>query len=94
MGLVPRETEPSDKVMAFAGADVLFVVSDWHVIVGECYVHGYMHGEVCQFVDHGLLGSDGQSMQWQDIRIRWSDMPNFWAGFVCVKSPLTYLDTD
>ena len=72
MGLVPQETEPGDKVVAFAGADVLFVIrdlGDGHVVVGECYVHGFMHGEVCEFVEHGLPGPDDQPMQWKDLML-------------------------
>ena len=72
-GLVRNEAHVGDKVVAFAGVDVLFIIRDlggYHFIVGECYIHGYMRGEVCEFMGHGLPGSDGQSMRWTDFRIR------------------------
>ena len=73
MGLVPMEAEAGDQVVAFAGADALFVLramGGWNVIVGECYVHGYMDGHVCELVDRGSPGSDGTSMRWRDLKIR------------------------
>ena len=73
MGIVPDGARVGDKVVAFAGAGVLFVLrdlDDCHILVGECYIHGYMSGEVCEFVEHGWPGSDGQSMRWTDFGIR------------------------
>ena len=73
MGLVPMEAEAGDQVVAFAGADVLFVLramGGWYVIVGECYVHGLMDGVVCGLANHGALGSDGTRMRWEDLKIR------------------------
>lgn len=69
IGLVPLETETGDKVVAFTGADVLFVVRDicdCNVVVGEHYIHGFMHGGVCQSPYHGWPAPDGQSMQWSE----------------------------
>lgn len=50
MGLVPRTTEIGDSVCVFLGSHIPFVVrsrggGDFE-LVGECYVHGIMNGEV------------------------------------------------
>jgi hypothetical protein len=49
LGNGPRRTRPGDKVWILAGAKVPFVLrpqeNGKHVLVGDCYVHGIMHGE-------------------------------------------------
>ena len=41
-------------------------IGDCDVVVGEHYIHGIMHGEVCQSMYHSWPGPDGQSMQWRE----------------------------
>ncbi|KAF2147246.1 uncharacterized protein K452DRAFT_4112 [Aplosporella prunicola CBS 121167] len=49
MGLGPRSTRPGDKICVFVGAKTPFVLrqrkNGLHQAIGECYVHGIMHGE-------------------------------------------------
>lgn len=49
LGNGPRKTKPGDQVWILAGAKVPFVLrpqeTGKHVLVGDCYVHGIMHGE-------------------------------------------------
>jgi WD repeat-containing protein 55 len=51
MGLFPRGTKLGDQVCVFLGSQVPFVVrrqemGDSYQLVGECYIHGIMHGEI------------------------------------------------
>ena len=51
LGLFPRGTEVGDQVCVFAGGWVPFVIRrhqarDEYQLVGECYLHGIMDGEV------------------------------------------------
>ncbi|MCJ1256837.1 hypothetical protein MMC24_004662 [Lignoscripta atroalba] len=49
MGLGPSEAQEGDVVCVLQGAHVPFVlrkVEDHHVLVEECYLHGFMNGEV------------------------------------------------
>ena len=67
LGLFPRGTEPGDHVCIFTGACVPFVIrrhhdessKDEYQLVGECYVHGIMNGEV----------EDMDNMQKRDLYI-------------------------
>ncbi|CAM1503269.1 Fc.00g080450.m01.CDS01 [Cosmosporella sp. VM-42] len=51
IGLATRRAQVGDKVYAFAGGTVLYLVrdipgtSDRYTFVGECYIHGLMDGE-------------------------------------------------
>ena len=58
VGLVPEESRAGDLIVAFVGALVLFVIRALSVdeggaqkyqLVGECYVHGSMNGQVMEF---------------------------------------------
>ena len=51
MGLLPRGTQLGDQVCVFLGSHVPFVIRrqemfDSYQLVGECYIHGIMHGEI------------------------------------------------
>jgi hypothetical protein len=50
IGLVPPHTELGDKVCVIFGASTPFVLRDAgegkHALVGECYMHAMMDGEV------------------------------------------------
>jgi hypothetical protein len=54
LGLVPAETRMGDRLVVLFGASVPFVVRKVaaagpgyrHVIVGSCYVHGAMDGQM------------------------------------------------
>ncbi|KAH8744640.1 heterokaryon incompatibility protein-domain-containing protein [Hyaloscypha sp. PMI_1271] len=48
-GLVPSTALPGDKLVIFFGASIPFVVrkhGDYHELIGGCYVHGAMDGEM------------------------------------------------
>ena len=50
LGIVPRGTLPGDRVAVFLGGHVPFVIREHaggaYQLIGECYVHGIMKGEV------------------------------------------------
>ena len=53
LGLFPRGTRRGDEICVFAGGHVPFVVrrkqgGASYQLVGECYVHGIMDGEIGQ----------------------------------------------
>ncbi|KAK3329233.1 hypothetical protein B0H66DRAFT_488127 [Apodospora peruviana] len=55
-GLVPPDTEPGDTVAIIHGGAVPFVIRKGRneassKLVGECYVHGIMHGEAMSLAD-------------------------------------------
>jgi hypothetical protein len=65
MGVGPLSVGVNDSVFLFAGGRVPFVMrrdqsSGDYSIIGECYVHGVMDGEV------SLLDSQG----WREVCIR------------------------
>lgn len=78
LALVPSEAQKGDALIIVAGARVPFVVKLHTVIldssdpgreeslafqlVGEAYVHGIMHGEVCE-----SLAADGKEVPWNDF---------------------------
>ena len=56
LGLFPRGTEPGDQVCVFTGCWVPFVIRrhqsrDRYQLVGECYLHGIMNGEIDDMKD-------------------------------------------
>jgi WD repeat-containing protein 55 len=56
MGLFPRGTRPGDQICILSGGHIPFVVRQWGTngpfqLMGECYVHGIMDGEVMQMKD-------------------------------------------
>ena len=64
MGLLPRGTQIGDQVCVFKWGRLPFVVrrrldSDEYLLIGECYVHGIMNGEILQM----------EGIEWRDIVI-------------------------
>jgi hypothetical protein len=58
MGMGPRNTKLGDFVCVLLGSRVPFIlraVDDHHVLVGECYCHGIMGGELMHGVDTGKV---------------------------------------
>jgi hypothetical protein len=54
-GLAPFSAEPGDKVCILYGGAVPFLLrprGENYLLVGECYVHGIMHGEALEWYDH------------------------------------------
>lgn len=53
MGLFPRGTQAGDRICVFLGAPVPFVIrphkpNKSYQLIGECYVHGIMEGEILE----------------------------------------------
>jgi hypothetical protein len=55
IGMVPESAQPGDMLVVIIGAPVPFVVrpihregskTNRHILIGECYIHGVMDGEV------------------------------------------------
>lgn len=71
MGVFAPGTRLGDAVFILAGGDVPFVLRDVEdgakVIVGECYIRGFMHGEIRDFRRSGW---DGKGVQEELIRLR------------------------
>ena len=64
MGLLPRGTQIGDQVCVFKGGPLPFVVRrrldrDEYLLIGECYIHGIMNGEILQM----------EGIEWRDIVI-------------------------
>ncbi|RSL58747.1 hypothetical protein CEP54_007648 [Fusarium duplospermum] len=58
MGLGPRFVQPGDIVAVLFGADIPYIlrpVEDHYILVGECYVHGIMDGELMDELPDTLL---------------------------------------
>ena len=56
MALVSHQAMEGDLLYALFGGSVLYVLrpkGDQFILVGECYVHGLMDGEVMQFLETG-----------------------------------------
>jgi WD repeat-containing protein 55 len=56
IGLFPRGTRPGDQIGVLLGGHIPFVVRPWRTsgsfqLIGECYVHGIMDGEVMQMTN-------------------------------------------
>ena len=54
LGICPYSSAVGDSVWFLAGAKVPFVLrpvadTKYHELLGECYLHGFMHGEINQF---------------------------------------------
>jgi hypothetical protein len=53
LGLAPRSAKPNDSVWFFPGSKVPFLLrscgGNQYKLIGEAYLHGYMHGEVEAF---------------------------------------------
>lgn len=53
-GLVPKETLADDLICVLQGGRVPFVVrkrGPEYILIGECYIHGIMHGEALKLLD-------------------------------------------
>ena len=51
MGIGTEGMQPGDEICMIFGGEILCVIrprGGHHVLVGECFVHGYMHGEVME----------------------------------------------
>ncbi|KAI9691963.1 MAG: hypothetical protein M1820_009671 [Bogoriella megaspora] len=56
LGLVPGSTQQGDVIAVLMGCDTPLVLrksGSAYEVVGECYVHGIMHGEVLRMVEEG-----------------------------------------
>ena len=54
LGICPYSSAVGDSVWFLAGAKVPFILrpvadTEYHELLGECYLHGFMHGEINQF---------------------------------------------
>jgi hypothetical protein len=57
MGLVPEHVRPGDQIYLLLGGQVLYVlrpVGDHFRVLGECYIHGHMDGDILKEVSLGL----------------------------------------
>lgn len=63
IGLTPYTAEPDDMIAIFLGAQTPFVLrrqeGEW-ALLGECYIHGMMHGEAF----------DKPNIKYEDFRLR------------------------
>jgi hypothetical protein len=56
MGIGSRKMQTGDKICVLFGGEVLFILrpaGENYRLVGECYVHGLMHGEAMAMLDSG-----------------------------------------
>src|SRR5439155_24271599 len=55
LGVVPADAKPGDWIAVFPGANLLFVIRNIehneYTLVGHCYVHGVMDGEIIEALD-------------------------------------------
>lgn len=57
--LAPGETKPGDWICVLFGGHVLYIlrpVDKRLYLIGECYVHGFMDGQVMEFLTNGANG--------------------------------------
>lgn len=57
IGLGPKYVKVGDRICAFLGSRVLYVLrkaEDHYVLVGTCFMLGYMDGEALQAVEEGM----------------------------------------
>lgn len=82
IGLGPDNMETDDELWYLAGADVPFILSpcfddsgdkieSCYNVIGECYVHGIMNGELWENQDNGIsiVAKGGQGKELSTIRI-------------------------
>ena len=58
LGLIPFETERDDLVCVLLGGEMPFILrpeGSYYTLVGECYVHGIMDGEVLEAAQDGSI---------------------------------------
>ena len=63
MGIGPQAMQSGDIICILFGGHTPFVLrprpdSEHCVLIGECYIHGWMHGEAIEKWRHGLLQSE------------------------------------
>lgn len=66
LGLVPFETELDDLVCVLLGGDMPFILrrqGPYFTLIGECYIHGIMNGEVLDAAQDGLVQLEEFSLQ-------------------------------
>ena len=66
LGLVPFETERDDLVCVLLGGEMPFILrpkGNYYTLVGECYVHGIMDGEVLEAAHDGSIQLQEFSLQ-------------------------------
>lgn len=71
MGVFPERTQVGDVIVIVLGATKLFVfrpVGNAHILIGECYVHGIMDGELIN-IDEGTEAVEIKGSTIQDLTI-------------------------
>jgi hypothetical protein len=66
IGCGPSKMQVGDEVWLLFGGRVLYVLrpkDDHHQFVGECYVHGYMHGKAMEMWKAGKLKEEWVDLQ-------------------------------
>jgi hypothetical protein len=66
MGIGSSNMQIGDSICVLFGGEVLFILrpfKDGYQLVGECYVHGLMHGEDMEMVETGEAKE-----QWFDLQ--------------------------
>lgn len=77
MGLGPADARVGDKVCVLWGGHVPFVLREMegegpshHVVIGESYVHGFMHGEAGEDMGEEWEAVRGAEMKAQEFLLR------------------------
>ena len=71
VGLGPPNIQNGDSVVILFGADVPFILrqeGDHYKLVGDCYVHGIMQGELINLLDRNGWRLDGPTLEEFKIR--------------------------
>ena len=60
--LGPKVMEKGDVVCVLFGGKMPFVLRPWNdgkfLLVGECYVHGFMQGEALELLERGEIDEE------------------------------------
>lgn len=74
MGLFPKDCQMGDLIVIFPGARTPFVVRQGrlgsYTLVGDCYIHGMMEGEMLKPSRRGEVQDAGYPSRTYDIRLR------------------------
>ena len=72
IGLVPIDCRSGDRICVLSGCSIPVILrqkGDYHILIGECYVHGIMDGQAIQQLREGKYIVENFKLEWRHYTV-------------------------
>jgi hypothetical protein len=72
ISLVPIDCRSGDRICVLSGCSIPVILrqkGDYHILIGECYVHGIMDGQAIQQLREGKYRVENFKLEWRHYTV-------------------------